>query len=109
MTQKDDHFLAQILDTEKQAAKRIAKATEKAKADLGKYETKLAEKRETNLESTRNESKEQLSAAQVEARGLYEKLTEEGAREAATLEKEMAPKIDKSLSVAQTFFINEVL
>ena len=109
MTKKDDHFLAQILDTEAQAEKRIAKAKEKTKSDIAKYEEKLAKTREANLETIRTQSKEKLGAKQAEARSLYEKLTEEGQREAAGLEKEMAPKIEKSLSVAQTFFINEVL
>lgn len=104
-----DDFVTQILDAEEQAKAEVEKARRKADNDLDQYQQKLTKGRETSLEKLRDKSKEKLKDRQAEARKKYEAAVAEGAREAAQLEKDTAARLDKQMSTAQAFFLNELL
>ena len=105
---KDD-FVTQILAAEKEAADSVQAAAKKAQNDLNQYEAKLAQGRETALEKLRSKSKEKLKDRQAAARKKYEDSIAEGKREAASLEKDVTAKLDKHMSTAQAYFLNELL
>lgn len=107
MTQSS--FVTQILEAEEKAQAEVEKARKKAQNDLAQYESQQAKKREDNLNKLREQSREQLKERQVAARKDYESAIEDGRREAATLEKDIAGKMDKHLGLAQAYFINELL
>jgi|GEM_PF-1646456 len=107
MTQDD--FVTQILAAEEQAKSEVEKARKKAQNDVSQYEASLTKARETNLEKLRDKSKDKLKDRQASARKNYETAIADGVREAATLEKDTDAKMDKHLSTAQAYFINELL
>lgn len=108
MTQQDD-FVTQILAAEEEAAAGIEKAEKKSQNDLLQYQSKLAHAREASLEKLRDKSKEKLKDRQAAAKKKYEEAINEGQREAAQLEKELEGKLDKHMSTAQAYFLNELL
>lgn len=107
MTQDD--FVTQILAAEETAKADVTKAEKKAQNDLTQYESSLAKNRETSLEKLRDKSREKLKDRQADAKKKYEAAITDGTREASLLEKEVEGKADKHLSMAQAYFINELL
>lgn len=101
----DDHFLAKIQDTEKEAQKKLTKAKKKLADDLAKHEQKLQKSMHDKLEKSREKAKEKLKAKQADARKTYEKQTEEGARSVAQLEKDSEGTVGKQIPLAQAFFL----
>lgn len=108
MTTSDD-FLTQVFATEKKAEEKIKKAEEKAKNDLVKARRKFMDDRATKQSNVREDFHKKLKEKQIEARGIYEKLLQDGEKEVSNLKKESNGQIEKALPVAQMFFLNEVL
>ncbi len=107
MTQDD--FVTQILAAEEQAKAEVAKARKKAQNDLSQYEGSLVKNRETALEAQREKFRDSLKDRQTDAKAKYETAISDGAREAAQTKKEVEGKMDKHLSTAQAFFLNELI
>ena len=101
----DDHFLAKIEATEKEAQKKLSKAKKKLGEDLAKYEKKLEKLMDDKLEKSRGKSKDKLKAKQVDVRKDYETRIEEGNRTVKQLEKEAEGAVAKQVPLAQAYFL----
>lgn len=109
MTTQQDDFLAQILAAEKTAGQKIAKATEKARLDKGKYEKMLSEKREKVLNAAREKAKGRLQEKQVAVKDVYRDILAEGQKEVSTIKKEAIKKEEKIITSAGSVFLNDIL
>jgi len=104
-----DDFLVQIQKTEQDAISLVEKAQEKAQQDFLIEEQNLKNVRAKSLEKSRIKAKEVLAKKQKEMRELYDKLTKEGQKNTASLEKEANSKKDKIVSSAFMYLLNELI
>jgi hypothetical protein len=105
---KNDDFLIQIKDTEKQHDKMIQTSREDFARKLQNEKHSLKKLREKNISKIREEEKQKFSTKQQSMRDLYDELKKEGNVFSQKIEKEGAPIIEKIIPTAQNFFL-EVL
>ncbi|MCF7917556.1 hypothetical protein K9L27_00940 [Candidatus Gracilibacteria bacterium] len=102
-------FLTQIQKAELDAEKLIQKAQEKAQHGVQDERQKLVKEREQHLDDARVSAKKRLSEKQKEMRKLYDDMVKEGQRSAQTLQNECKPKMEKVLTTASLYLLNDLI
>lgn len=102
-------FFEQVTKAEEQAKKIVEDAKQKMHTSLISETADLEKIQGKNIASSRENSKKKLAEKQKEMRTMYDGLRKEGVREVQQLENSITPKMDKPVSGAFNYLLEELL